>query len=204
MGDDRFYTRFRVPRLTTEADPASRRLIARGFANPMRSSLRCSGGKCPALVDVAGCRSTGRRPCPFIFLRCEVFGEYSAAGVSEKIALGHGTGLLHDEADCRVCARRVQTIRATTKCLRSASHCGSCAQACLSKLSCAVRLNASAATVLSKRGATTTHGHWEQHQPVMSSSSAQIMRLVIGTPCFVDFGGTKGFRTRLEQLHIGV
>src|SRR5215467_4536935 len=57
-----------------------------------------------------------------------------------------------------------------------------CAQACWSKPSCATRLKASAATVLSRRGATTPHGQREQHQPVKFSSSAQIICLVIGTP----------------------
>jgi hypothetical protein len=56
------------------------------------------------------------------------------------------------------------------------------AQACWSKPSCATRLKATAATVLSSRGATTPHGQWEQHQPVNLSSSAQIMCRVIGTP----------------------
>jgi hypothetical protein len=57
-----------------------------------------------------------------------------------------------------------------------------CAQACCSKPSCATRLKASAATVLSRRGATTPHGQREQHQPVKCSSSAQIMCLFIAIP----------------------
>src|SRR5215469_1393223 len=56
------------------------------------------------------------------------------------------------------------------------------AQACPSKVSCAMRLKASAATVLSKCGETTPQGQCEQHQPVKFSSSAQIMRRVICTP----------------------
>jgi hypothetical protein len=53
------------------------------------------------------------------------------------------------------------------------------AHACWSKDSCARRLKASAATVLSSRGAMKPHVQCEQHQPVKSSSSAQIIRLVI-------------------------
>jgi len=77
-----------------------------------------------------------------------------------------------------------------------------CAQACWSKVSCATRLNASAATVLSGRGATTPHGQWEQHQPVKCSSSAQIMCRVINTPSFVDFDGRMDFRERREELQM--
>jgi hypothetical protein len=86
---------------------------------------------------------------------------------------------------------------------RRTSRCVSCAQECWSKLSCAVRLKARAATVLARRGATTPHGQWEQHQPVKCSSSAQIMPLVIGAPSFVDFDGRLAFRAGREQLHIG-
>jgi len=42
---------------------------------------------------------------------------------------------------------------------------------CFSKLSCALRLKASAATVLSRCGAVRPQVQWEQHQPVKSSPS---------------------------------
>ena len=55
----------------------------------------------------------------------------------------------------------------------------SCAQLCLSKSSCATRLKASAATVLSRGGHVIPQSHKEQHQPVKWSSSTQIKRLFI-------------------------
>ena len=58
-------------------------------------------------------------------------------------------------------------------------------QLCSSKVSCAMRLNASAATVLSRRGAVMPHSHTEQHHPVKSSASIQIKRLCMHLP----FGG---------------
>src|SRR5690348_4153171 len=77
--------------------------------------------------------------------------------------------------------QRTPTTRATTIYNGAVSRLF-CAQACCSEPSCATRLKASAATVLSRRGATTPHGQREQHQPVKFSSSAQIMCRVIGTP----------------------
>src|SRR5438132_9833299 len=56
------------------------------------------------------------------------------------------------------------------------------AHLCLSKVSSARRLNASAATVLSRRGAVMPHGQSGQHQPVKSSPSTQINRLFIHLP----------------------
>src|SRR5712692_6577845 len=53
------------------------------------------------------------------------------------------------------------------------------AQLCFSKVSRAKRLNANAATVLSSRGAVMPQGQREQHQPVKSSPSTHIMRLLI-------------------------
>ena len=53
-------------------------------------------------------------------------------------------------------------------------------QLCFSKSSCATRLNASAATVLSRRGAVRPHSQWEQHQPANASSSIQIRHLGAG------------------------
>jgi hypothetical protein len=76
------------------------------------------------------------------------------------------------------------------------------AQPCRSNPSCATRLKATAATVLSRRGATTLHGQCEQHQPVKFSSSAQIMCLVIGTPIFVEIRRKDDFRGRREELQI--
>jgi hypothetical protein len=61
-------------------------------------------------------------------------------------------------------------------------------QSCFSKLSRATRLNASAATVLSRRGMVMFHAHKEQHQPVNSSPSTQIMRfIVLGPFAFKDW-----------------
>src|ERR1019366_7482934 len=48
-----------------------------------------------------------------------------------------------------------------------------------SKSFCATRLKASAATVLSQRGAVMPQGQWEQDQPVKSSPSSQIKRLLM-------------------------
>ena len=56
------------------------------------------------------------------------------------------------------------------------------AHLCFSKVSWARRLNASAATVLSRRGAVMPHGQSGQHQPVKSSPSTQINRLLIHLP----------------------
>src|SRR5438270_12213177 len=53
---------------------------------------------------------------------------------------------------------------------------------CFSKVSWARRLNASAATVLSRRGAVMPHEQSGQHQPVKSSPSTQINRLFIHLP----------------------
>lgn len=72
------------------------------------------------------------------------------------------------------------------------------AHACWSKVSWAMRLKASAATVLSKRGATTPQRQCEQHQPVKCSSSAQIMRRVMGHLRLVEFDGRIDFRRRGE------
>src|ERR1700756_2995511 len=55
-------------------------------------------------------------------------------------------------------------------------------QLCFSKSSCATRLNASAATVLSRRGVVIPHGQREQHQPLKSSPSTRIRRLSINKP----------------------
>lgn len=57
------------------------------------------------------------------------------------------------------------------------------AHLCFSKVSWARRLNASAATVLSSRGAVIPHGQSGQHQPVKSSPSTQINRLSTSTSC---------------------
>jgi hypothetical protein len=57
-------------------------------------------------------------------------------------------------------------------------------QSCFSKPSWATRLNASAATVLSRRGAVKPQVQLEQHQPANVSSSIQIMRLFIGCAQF--------------------
>ena len=55
-------------------------------------------------------------------------------------------------------------------------------QVCLSKSSCATRLNASAATVLSRRGVVMPHVQREQHQPLKSSPSSRIKCLFIHLP----------------------
>jgi hypothetical protein len=47
-------------------------------------------------------------------------------------------------------------------------------QVCFSKSSCASRLKASAATVLSSRGAVMPQVQCEQHQPLKSSPSTQM------------------------------
>ena len=52
-------------------------------------------------------------------------------------------------------------------------------QVCFSKSSCATRLNASAATVLSRRGVVIPHVQREQHHPLKSSPSTQMRRLLI-------------------------
>jgi len=57
-------------------------------------------------------------------------------------------------------------------------------QSCFSKPSWATRLNASVATVLSRRGAVKPQVQREQHQPVNVSSSIQIMRRFIGCAQF--------------------
>jgi hypothetical protein len=44
------------------------------------------------------------------------------------------------------------------------------------------RLNASAATVLSRRGVVIPHVQWEQHQPLKSSPSTRIKFLFIHRP----------------------
>ena len=61
--------------------------------------------------------------------------------------------------------------------------CASWTHVCFSKSSCATRLKASAATVLSSRGAVIPHVQWEQHQPLKSSPSTQIRCLFIHLPC---------------------
>jgi hypothetical protein len=58
-----------------------------------------------------------------------------------------------------------------------ASPWGLGSQGCFSKSSCARRLKASAATVLSRRGAVIPHVQREQHQPLKSSPSTQMRRL---------------------------
>jgi len=56
------------------------------------------------------------------------------------------------------------------------------AQSCFANVSCATRLNARAAAVLSRRGAVMPQAHTEQHQPVKSPPSIQIKRLCIHLP----------------------
>jgi hypothetical protein len=56
-------------------------------------------------------------------------------------------------------------------------------QSCFANVSCATRLNARAATVLSRRGAVMPRAHTEQHQTVKSPPSIQIKRLCIHLPC---------------------
>src|SRR3989475_2263283 len=68
------------------------------------------------------------------------------------------------------------------------------AHLCFSKLSWARRLNASAATVLSRRGAVMPHGQSGQHQPVKSSPSTQINRLFIHLPLLLASGLELGRR----------
>ncbi|PYX11067.1 MAG: hypothetical protein DMG88_00290 [Acidobacteria bacterium] len=63
------------------------------------------------------------------------------------------------------------------------------AHLCFSKVSWARRLNASAATVLSRWGAVMPQGQLEQHQPVKSSPSIQINRLFIHLPLFMLASG---------------
>jgi hypothetical protein len=58
---------------------------------------------------------------------------------------------------------------------------------CVSKFSCATRLKARAATLLSRRGTVRSHSQWEQHHPLKRSSSIQIMRLAMRKP-FLDVG----------------
>ena len=59
---------------------------------------------------------------------------------------------------------------------------------CFSKSSCATRLKARAATVLSRRGAVIPHVQREQHQPLKSSPSTQIRCLFIHLPlCVLDW-----------------
>ena len=67
-------------------------------------------------------------------------------------------------------------------CQHYASPCIFCSQLCFSKSSCATRLNASAAAVLSRRGVVIPHGQREQHQPLKSSPSTRIRRLSINEP----------------------
>ena len=62
------------------------------------------------------------------------------------------------------------------------------AHLCFSKVSWARRLNASAATVLSSRGAVIPHGQSGQHQPVKSSPSTQINRLSTSTSFCLRLG----------------
>ena len=52
------------------------------------------------------------------------------------------------------------------------------AQSCCSKVCWATRLKLIAANVVSRRGVAMFQARWDQHQPVMVPSSAQIMRLV--------------------------
>ena len=71
------------------------------------------------------------------------------------------------------------------------------AHLCFSKVSWARRLNASAATVLSRRGAVMPHEQSGQHQPVKSSPSTQINRLFITSTSFMvalglELGGEGG------------
>jgi hypothetical protein len=69
--------------------------------------------------------------------------------------------------------------------LATAYHALSCVlwtQVCFSKSSCATRLNASAATVLSRRGVVMPHVQREQHQPLKSSPSTRIKCLFIHLP----------------------
>ena len=87
---------------------------------------------------------------------------------------------------------------------RYASSCALCSQLCLSKSSCATRLNASAAIVLSRRGVVMPHGQREQHQPLKSSPSTRIRRLSINKPSIcVEVGARvcdgRTRRTRLSR-----
>jgi len=58
-----------------------------------------------------------------------------------------------------------------------ASPSGFWLQVCFSKSSCAIRLKASAATVLSRSGVVIPHVQVEQHQPLKSSPSTLMRRL---------------------------
>src|SRR5207244_7813552 len=73
------------------------------------------------------------------------------------------------------------------------------AHLCFSKVSSARRLNASAATVLSRRGAVMPHGQSGQHQPVKSSPSTQINRLLIHLPR-LRCVGTRARAARVEHI----
>ena len=72
---------------------------------------------------------------------------------------------------------------------------GWAAQLCFSNVSCATRLKASTATVVSQRGAVMPHGQWEQDQPAKSSSSTQIKRLLIHLLPFAFGIGARRRRT---------
>jgi hypothetical protein len=67
---------------------------------------------------------------------------------------------------CPFCALRTKQ--------RYASASAFSLQVCFSKSSCASRLNASAATVLSRRGVVIPHVQREQHQPLKSSPSIEM------------------------------
>jgi len=72
---------------------------------------------------------------------------------------------------------------------------GWAAQLCFANVSCATRLKASTATVVSQRGAVIPHGQWEQDQPVKSSCSTQIKRLLIHLLPFAFGIGARRRRT---------
>ena len=79
----------------------------------------------------------------------------------------------------------------------TADHAPSCAvltQECCVKSCCATRLKASAATVLSSRGAVIPHVQREQHQPVKSSPSIQISFRLIHLPLRACLGLELGLR----------
>lgn len=84
-------------------------------------------------------------------------------------------------------------MRSRNRFLVMAFHASPCApwtQACLSKSSCATRLKASAATVLSKSGVVMPHVQREQHQPLKSSPSTRI-RCLSMEPAFAYWIGVQ-------------
>jgi len=73
-------------------------------------------------------------------------------------------------------------------------------QLCFSKLSCARRLKASVATVLSRCGAVMPQVQWEQHQPVKSSPSTQIKHSLLRHLPFVRALGFELGRGGAEHI----